>query len=98
MDSNKFLRWGIPGWLIPVTMLIFIVLDALSANDSLMYETISGIFEASDFIQIIFAAVLVSGAGIPIGFIIYQIYYYLRWSSPFSGKGFRLSFVLAFGQ
>ena len=32
-------------------------------------------------------AILVAASGIPIGFSIYQFYFFLRWNSPFTREG-----------
>jgi len=39
-------------------------------------------------------AFFVAAAGIPLGFLIYQFYFFIRWNSPFSAKGIAPPFVM----
>jgi hypothetical protein len=86
-NFDTFLRWGMPGWSAIMGFLIFVLTDYFSANDSTMYDKINSAFASQGLWQLTVAALLVAGAGVPLGFIIYQIYFYLRWNSPVSEDG-----------
>lgn len=87
-SDSQFVRWGIPGWTMAVSFIIFILIDYVSANDDRMYLTLNNAFQNEAIWTLIIAGFLTAGAGIPIGFLIYQIYFYLRWVSPVSKNGF----------
>jgi hypothetical protein len=80
------LRWGIPGWTVFISFFIFLVSDYLSANDDTMYQFLNTTF-SEDMWQLVLAAVLIAGAGVPLGFVLYQVYFYIRWNSPVSKDG-----------
>jgi len=86
-NIDTFARWGMPGWSAIIGFLIFVLVDYLSANNSTMYNKINGVFVSDGIWQLTIAALLIAGAGIPLGFIIYQLYFYLRWNSPVSEDG-----------
>jgi len=66
---------------------MFILIDYASANDNRMYLAINDAFQSEGIWTLILTGFLVAGAGIPLGFLIYQIYFYLRWVSPMSKNG-----------
>jgi hypothetical protein len=87
-SDSQYVRWGIPGWTLFIAFFLFSFID----SDPTIFKTITSLFVINDkgesFWVILFAGVLTAGAGIPIGYIIYQIYFYLRWVSPISRNGF----------
>jgi hypothetical protein len=87
-NIDTFMRWGMPGWTLIMGFLLFVVFDYVSANDPTMFNLINIALNGSDVWQLFITAILVAGAGIPLGFIIYQVYFYLRWNSPVSENGF----------
>ncbi len=91
---DTFLRWGIPGWTTFISFIIFVASDYLSANDSTMFHVINKALSAEGLWQTLMAGWLIVGAGIPLGFIIYQIYFYLRWNSPVSRDGLLPPFIV----
>jgi len=86
-EQATFIRWGIPGWTAAITFVIFVFSDYLSVNDDRMFLLLNQAFAIAGIWQAILAGLLVAGAGVPLGFIIYQIYFYLRWNSPISRDG-----------
>jgi len=70
-----------------VAFILFILIDYASANDNRMYLAINDAFKSEGIWTLILAGFLIAGAGIPLGFLIYQIYFYLRWVSPVSKNG-----------
>lgn len=86
-DQATFIRWGIPGWTAAMTFVIFVFSDYLSVNDNRMFILLNQAFASAGIWQAILAGLLVAGAGVPLGFIIYQVYFYLRWNSPISRDG-----------
>jgi hypothetical protein len=87
-SDSQFVRWGIPGWTMAVSFLTFVLIDYVSANDDRMYLVINSAFGKEGVWSIVLAGFLIAGAGIPLGYLIYQIYFYLRWVSPVSKNGF----------
>lgn len=86
-DSSNFLRWGIPGWTLAVGFLVFVLSDAFLSDEQVLMGLIETSLKSSDFWQVALAGLLVAAAGVPLGFIIYQVYFYLRWNSPVSRDG-----------
>jgi len=86
-NAHSFLRWGIPGWTVALGFLIFILGDYVSANDDTMFQLVNHALSFESIWQVLVAGTLVAGAGVPLGFIIYQVYFYLRWNSPVSKAG-----------
>lgn len=87
-SDSQFIRWGIPGWMVAVSFITFMVLDYFSANDLTTFNAINNIsLDTQAIWWLVFAGFLVAGAGIPLGFLIYQIYFYFRWVSPVSKDG-----------
>lgn len=87
IDFGKLSRWGIPGWISIVSLGIFILLDILFGDSSDLYQTIAPLFILTEEINPAIFALLVAAIGIPMGFIIYQAYFFLKWNSPFSKEG-----------
>lgn len=87
-SDSQFIRWGIPGWMVAVSFIFFMVLDYFSANDLTTFNAINTISLDNQAVWwLVIAGFLVAGAGIPLGFLIYQIYFYFRWVSPASKDG-----------
>lgn len=69
--ERQVLRWSIPGWVFMFTLLLFHFLTLLCQG-----KTISEIIEIISFQNTVgIIAAIVIAAGIPLGFIIYQLYY-----------------------
>lgn len=94
-DLTKLGRWAIPGW---VALLAFVVFCAiyiwLSPNECSKGECLKFRQQFNNHAELLTSsnpdwvpAALVIAAGIPLGFIVYQAYFYLRWNSPFSKDG-----------
>jgi putative flippase GtrA len=52
-----------------------------------MYTAVTQAVTSAGLLQSAVIGLLVAAAGVPLGFVIYQIYFYLRWNSPFSREG-----------
>ncbi|HNA54423.1 MAG TPA: hypothetical protein PKV31_10370 [Saprospiraceae bacterium] len=98
-DQSRFIRWGVPGWTMLLAFASFTLLDILlspsSSKNSLVdvIKTIVAIISLNAAASAA-AALLVAAAGIPLGFVIYQAYFYIRWNSPFSRDGFFPPFIV----
>jgi hypothetical protein len=87
-EFTRIVRWGIPGW---VALLAF---SCLAAIDSIVDASDLSLLDVG--VQLVDSlgdssaagAVLLVAAAIPLGYLIYQGYYYVRWNSPISGGGF----------
>ena len=89
-DLTKLTRWIVPGWIAILSYLIFIGLDVLftpPGTESLSTKIFASIEELQGADAII-SLVFLAAAGVPLGFSIYQVYFYIRWNSPFSRDGF----------
>ena len=91
---STFLRWGIPGWVVAISFIIFMTADYVASNDSKLYETVNTAMTEGELWHFIVVGILVAGAGVPLGFLIYQLYIYARWNSPFARRGFLPPFLL----
>lgn len=97
-DSNKFLRWSIPGWIAILSAIVFTTLDVISSfrpnQTPQMFPSILALLKVvnnqNTFANIFFVAL----AGLPLGFIIFQFYFFIRWNSPFSGDGLFPPFIV----
>ena len=86
-DSN-LLRWGIPGWTVPLSFVIFLALDSLSGGAPAMPRAVADALTGSSVSEAALSALLVTAAGVPLGYLIYQVYFYIRWNSPVACEGF----------
>jgi hypothetical protein len=95
-DATRFLRWGIPGWIAILSFVIFTVTDLLGNPDGLrkLNEYVGGVIAVTGQSSTAAAAILVAAAGLPLGFIIYQFYFFIRWNSPFSRDGLFPPFIV----
>lgn len=76
MDSaRQIVRWALPGWMMLLFWMVFITITATlhESKVSLYWETLS-------YTQALL--VPLGAAAIPMGFIIYQIYYWVYWYVP----------------
>lgn len=96
-DLTKLARWIVPGWLTFLTFLSFVVIDLLVSTSGG-----KSILSPADFNKILeflkdnqisssseafLATIIGITASVPVGFIVYQAYFFLRWNSPFSRDG-----------
>ena len=89
INFARFARWAIPGWVTIALLLVFLVIDyKFAPNGRNIIKCVYGnrfiSLNIQDALSVIVLLVVLS---IPLGFIIYQIYYYFRWNSPFSRDG-----------
>jgi hypothetical protein len=90
-EQFRLTRWGIPGWTAILSAFAFAIIDiALASPDapSPLYTSITDLFKSATAMSAAVAALLAAAAGVPLGFCIYQAYFWLRWNSPVSRDGF----------
>lgn len=90
-DLTKLSRWIIPGWIAILSFFAFVIIDILITPDgySKIFPSVTEFLEAVPYsTDGIIAALIIAASGVPIGFSIYQAYFFLRWNSPFSKDGF----------
>lgn len=90
---SRTVRWAIPGWVAILTYIAFVILDIMGAGHTQtgLSESVWAILEtlqnekaiSPSLLGLLIAAV----AGVPLGFLIYQTYFFLKWNSPFSRNG-----------
>lgn len=85
-DASQILRWGTPGWICILSLLLFSIVDQfigvwLGEKPVLFMRILE---TGRDSLG---AAILVAGAGVPIGYVLYQIYFYVRWNWWFAASG-----------
>ena len=85
--DESVLRWGIPGWVSIISFTMFALIDYFASNDSTIYVLINSALKEQELWRTLVAALLIAAAGIPLGFLYFQIYFYLRWNSPVSKSG-----------
>ncbi|CAI8818118.1 DUF2721 domain-containing protein [Brevibacillus sp. IT-7CA2] len=74
----QILRWGIPGWIFLATFLMF-KLAAVNFQIEILIQPFNSNFAAIAGIAAFFAAL-----GVPIGYVLYQMYFCYKWT--FGGK------------
>lgn len=89
-DLTKLARWIIPGWTAILTLLVFIACDVVSTppNAPHLFKDLGEFVGLISGVDAVLVALLVAASGVPIGFLIYQFYFFVRWNSPFSRDGF----------
>jgi hypothetical protein len=94
-DLTKLARWVIPGWVAFLAFYSFVVVDILFSPTGAVriFPTITDFFTTMTPVNAILTAVLVAAAGVPLGFTIYQVYFFVRWNSPFSRDGLLPPFI-----
>ncbi|WP_282171816.1 hypothetical protein [Cytobacillus firmus] len=71
-ETKYLIRWGIPGWIILLYIIILLTLNSpIEVINSLTKKPI----EALGFI------IAMSGIGVPLGYIMYQLYFGFNWVS-----------------
>jgi hypothetical protein len=94
-DFLRLARWVVPGWTCIGAFVAFIALDIISSptGQPHIYQSlnifISSITRDMGSVE---ATLLIFIGGIPLGFSIYQVYFFLRWNSPFARNGL-ISFI-----
>ena len=83
-DLTRFTRWLIPGWTFFLTVAIFITID-LSFQYPGWEQFEKQIRQFLNQFGPLLTSIVVALAGIPLGFLIYQLYFFIRWNSPFRG-------------
>lgn len=89
-DLTKLARWIVPGWTAIITFVLFIFLDVMFSPPGAnlhLFNNLGDLISTITGIDAVLLTLLVAGSGIPIGFLIYQFYFFLRWNSPFSRDG-----------
>lgn len=83
MDTaRQVLRWAIPGWNLWLFALLFITLRFIVSGRTLTLTD----FASMNFAQVLSLLTALAGLGIPVGYLIYQIYFWIYWSIPFPIK------------
>jgi len=88
-ELTKLTRWIIPGWLTLLAFYGFVAINIFftpEAQDKL-YPSVALFFSSMSTVDAILTAFTVAASGVPLGFLIYQVYFFLRWNSPFSRDG-----------
>lgn len=80
-------RWGIPGWSVIISLILFICFDFIGGGGNKILNIVKSMIDDSDILELAICGIVVAGAGIPIGYFLYQIYFYFRWNSPWSKEG-----------
>jgi hypothetical protein len=75
--AYQLLKWAIPGWIFIGLFLFLIKIDSLLTDNNLLeFLKIAEYFDAKSTGFFLF----IGTSGIPIGYLIYQIYYFLYWT------------------
>ena len=88
-DLTKLARWIVPGWVALLSFYAFVMVDTIFSMETQpqLYSSLHALFVDLSGINTVLASIIVVAAGIPLGFVIYQLYFFLRWNSPYSRDG-----------
>jgi hypothetical protein len=89
-EIHRLTRWGIPGWVALLSFGIFLLVDAATVpigQPKELYDLIISVGAGLSQVAVPVATIAVAVAGVPLGYLIYQLYFFLRWNSPFSAAG-----------
>lgn len=88
-DLTKLARWIVPGWISILAFYCLVLVDMLFSapgKPKLFPDFNQFLTQYSDLSGLLIT-IIIGATGVPIGFSIYQIYFFLRWNSPFSRDG-----------
>ncbi len=90
-DFTRFVRWSLPGLLTLLMTAMFVALDVALRQPGLqpLYPSLGDLLQAwaGPPLDGMVNLLVVATAGMPLGFLIYQVYFFVRWNSPFSRDG-----------
>jgi len=88
-DLTKLARWIVPGWTSIIAFLCFVSCDVIFTPPTTphLFDDLGALIKLITGVDAVLVGLLVAASGIPIGFLIYQFYFFLRWNSPFSRDG-----------
>ena len=88
-DLTKLARWIVPGWISILAFYCLVLVDMLfsAPGTPRLFPDIKQFLSQYSDLSGILITIIVGATGVPIGFSIYQIYFFLRWNSPFSRDG-----------
>lgn len=88
-DLTKLTRWIVPGWIAIISFYGLVLVDMLFTlpGQPMLFPDITQFLNQYSDLTGLLITIIVGATGVPIGFIIYQIYFFLRWNSPFSRDG-----------
>lgn len=94
-DLTKLARWVIPGWVAFLAFYSFVVVDIVFSptGAARIFPSITDFLTTMTPLNAILTAILVAATGVPLGFTIYQVYFFVRWNSPFSRDGLLPPFI-----
>jgi len=73
--GRQILRWAIPGWLVILLFLLFLAVRlVITGNISILQD-----IATKDALTLLEWEVIVGGVGIPLGYLIYQVYWWQYW-------------------
>lgn len=76
--ARQVLRWAIPGWLLPIFALTFVSVRFILHGHVL---TITD-FAQGDYGTMLTFLTLLAGLGVPIGYLVHQVYHWIYWRVP----------------
>ncbi len=88
-DLTKLARWIVPGWISILAFYCLVLVDMLFSTPgaSRLFPDFNQFLAQYSDLSGILITIVIGATGVPIGFSIYQIYFFLRWNSPFSRDG-----------
>ncbi len=89
-EINRLTRWAIPGWVALLSLALFVLVDTgmTPAGQLKSFLDVARVAATTSAqVAVAGATILVSVAGVPLGFIVYQVYFFFRWNSPLSARG-----------
>jgi len=88
-ELTKLARWIVPGWISLLSFYAFVLVDTIFSIGAQprLYSSLHALFSDLSEVNTVLVSVAVAAAGVPLGFIVYQLYFFLRWNSPYSRDG-----------
>lgn len=83
--ARQAIRWSIPGWLLCLFVLGFLIVDLMFSNQAFLEPNTlpSNTFRLVSSLLQPYILVAIGVAGMAIGFLLYQLYYAMYWRAPF---------------
>ncbi len=91
-DLTRLARWVIPGWVTIALLSTFVAIDVSFSPPNGCLDRYLKAIKLLTIQDILVVTALFAALSVPFGFVIYQLYFYMRWNSPFSRDGSGLVF------
>ena len=81
-DLTRLARWVVPGWIAPLSFGLFVFVNDVSEGNWKFLKKLLDMLAQPSATDALVWGILLAASGVPIGFLIYQAYFFVRWNSP----------------